>query len=106
VISFADVSGDIVEVLFDEFTKRQIELNDISQIELAGSRITPGSLIAIDAIETSTAPLARDYKRDGMVDLADYVEWRQHHGTRAHVGVTLGADGDGNGIIDQGDYVV
>lgn len=46
--------------------------------------------------------LAGDYNRDGSVNAADYVLWRNSQGTivtRYSV-----ADGDGNGVIDQADY--
>lgn len=47
--------------------------------------------------------LAGDYNRDGSVDAADYVVWRN---TAGQAGAGLFADGNGNGAIDAGDYAV
>lgn len=47
--------------------------------------------------------LAGDYNRDGAVDAADYVVWRN---TVGQVGASLIADGNGNGVIDAADYLV
>lgn len=46
--------------------------------------------------------LAGDYNRDGRVDAADYVVWRNTLGSDSH----LAADGSRNGMIDQADYNV
>lgn len=43
-----------------------------------------------------------DYNKDGAVDAADYVMWRDTLGSTAH----LAADGDRNNRIDHGDYGV
>ncbi len=48
--------------------------------------------------------LAGDFNRNGTVDMADYVLWRNMRGSIATR--YAGADGDGNGIIDQADYAV
>jgi hypothetical protein len=52
---------------------------------------------------TNSLPLPGDYNRDGVVDAADYVVWRQSLGA---VGYRLAADGNGNGAIDSTDYDV
>ena len=44
-----------------------------------------------------------DYNRNGTVDAADYVLWRN---TLGQMGIGLAADGDTNGQIDNGDYNV
>jgi hypothetical protein len=44
-----------------------------------------------------------DYNRDGTVDAADYVVWRDSLGQS---GTNLAADGDQSGAIDSGDYAV
>lgn len=46
--------------------------------------------------------LAGDYNRDGSVDAADYVLWRNSRG--AMVTRYSAADGNGNGVIDPADY--
>jgi hypothetical protein len=47
--------------------------------------------------------LKGDYNRDGTVDAADYVTWRDQLGTEVS---NLVSDGNRNGMIDQGDYDV
>jgi hypothetical protein len=47
--------------------------------------------------------LEGDYNRDGTVDAADYVVWRDQMGIE---GNSLIADGNRNGEIDQADYDV
>src|SRR5262249_51903940 len=41
-----------------------------------------------------------DYNHNGTVDAPDYVIWRK---TRSQVGSGLDADGNGNGVVDDGD---
>ncbi len=41
-----------------------------------------------------------DYNHNGVVDMGDYVVWRNTMGST----VNLGADGNGNSIIDSGDF--
>jgi len=48
--------------------------------------------------------IAGDYNRDGSVDAADYVVWRNSMGQIAPL--FTGADGNGNSRIDDGDYTV
>ncbi|TWT37099.1 hypothetical protein KOR34_20460 [Posidoniimonas corsicana] len=48
--------------------------------------------------------LAGDYNNDGVVDAADYTNWRDTLGDSVATGD--GADGNGNGVIDSGDYDV
>jgi hypothetical protein len=44
-----------------------------------------------------------DYNRDGLVDAADYIVWRDALG---RIGVALAADGDENDRVDAADYDV
>jgi hypothetical protein len=44
-----------------------------------------------------------DYNRNGRVDAADYVVWRD---TLGHLGTSLPADGNRNNIVDAGDYTL
>jgi subtilisin-like proprotein convertase family protein len=48
--------------------------------------------------------LAGDFNRDGVVDGSDYIVWRRALGS--HVNSFSGADGDGNGIVEQADLSV
>ena len=57
-----------------------------------------------DSVVFQLAYLLGDYDRNGMVDAADYVAWRNTLGVDVLKGT--GADGDGSGTIDQGDYDV
>jgi hypothetical protein len=45
--------------------------------------------------------LMGDFNRDGAVDAADYVLWRNDRG---QVGVGLPTDGNGDGLVDDLDY--
>jgi hypothetical protein len=54
--------------------------------------------------QSASRPLAGDYNRDGWVDAADFVAWRD---TLGQFVTNFGAaDGSGNGRIDQADYDV
>jgi hypothetical protein len=64
----------------------------------------PLALMLQSFIGTAVLPLAGDYNRDNAVNAADYVQWRKTLGK--YVLQYSGADGNGNGIIDQPDYTV
>lgn len=49
------------------------------------------------------ATMPGDYNRNGAVDAADYVVWRN---TQGQTGTGLAADGNGDEMIDTGDYNV
>jgi hypothetical protein len=55
-------------------------------------------------VGTAVYPLAGDFNRDGVVDMRDYVVWRDYLGKNV-LGYS-GADGDGNGVVDANDYSV
>ncbi|MCO6043189.1 hypothetical protein NG895_04665 [Aeoliella sp. ICT_H6.2] len=52
--------------------------------------------------DTEYIPTAGDYNYDGIVDIADYVRWRNTLGST----IDLRADGSGNRIVDAADYDV
>jgi hypothetical protein len=56
-----------------------------------------GSITVVSDLE----PLTGDYNRNGVVDAADYIVWRNSRGQTAS---GLPADGNGNGTIDAEDY--
>ena len=62
--------------------------------------------IDIGAVEVPppAPPLPGDYNLNSVVDMADYILWRNTTGTS--VPQYSGADGDGNGIVETGDYTV
>jgi hypothetical protein len=69
---------------------------------------TPGAQIDIGAYEFITSDglsvLFGDYDRNMIVETADYVLWRN---TLAAGGAAFaGADGDGDGMVDQDDYPI
>lgn len=68
--------------------------------DFAGLPRPAGAAIDIGAYEF--AALLGDYNRDGKVNSSDYIVWRNSL-TQA-VTRFNGADGSGNGIIDQADY--
>jgi hypothetical protein len=56
----------------------------------------------VRAIVGTASAVEGDYNRDGRVDVADYIVWRQSMGRS--VAAYSGADGSGNGTIDEADY--
>ncbi len=78
----------------DDFTAQQVQalLNDDDVITLNELPTLPWS---------NSAPLAGDFNRNGVVDAADYVVWRNSMG---QAGWGLAADSDLNGRIDAADY--
>lgn len=78
----------------DDFTAQQVQalLNDERIITLNELPSLPWS---------NAAPIAGDYNRDGTVDAADYVVWRNSSG---QTGWGLAADSDLNGVVDTADY--
>ena len=78
----------------DDFTAQQVQtlLNDDDIITLNELPLMPWS---------ASAPIAGDYNRDGVVNAADYVLWRN---TMGQTGWGLAADSDFNGRIDAADF--
>ncbi|MCO6042424.1 Ig-like domain-containing protein [Aeoliella sp. ICT_H6.2] len=62
-----------------------------------------GSTSATVFVEVSPV-LDGDYNEDGVVNIADYVVWRNTLGAAGEP--FAGADGDGSGLVDAEDYVV
>jgi phosphatidylinositol-3-phosphatase len=75
---------------------------------LLGDAASPSTLDLSDMFLPNTIPtsvwFAGDYNHDGVVDAADYTNWRDTLGSTLAPG--SGADGNGDGVIDQGDYDV
>ncbi len=67
----------------------------------------PGARIDIGAFEWEPVgpALPADYNQNNVVDAADFVLWRKTLGTTG-VPAYSGADGDGDGMVDQDDYGV
>ena len=65
-----------------------------------------GGRIDIGALELQPTPAIffGDYNQNGDVDAADYILWRKTLGSS--VANYSGADGDGDGVVDQDDYGV
>lgn len=57
------------------------------------------------AVATSSQSLIGDYGRNGIVDAADYTVWRDTLGATG-LSPFSGADGDGDGVVDQDGYGV
>jgi hypothetical protein len=45
-----------------------------------------------------------DYDRNGIVEAADYDDWRAGYGSSVLPGT--GADGTGDGVVDMSDYIL
>jgi hypothetical protein len=58
--------------------------------------------IDIGAFEAQQNPFVGDYNFDGMVDTADYVQWRNSRSSNED----LRADGNGDGIVNDADLAV
>jgi hypothetical protein len=56
-----------------------------------------------DVVLKLVNPPTGDYNRNGVVDAADYVVWRN---TLGQTGINLAADGNGNNVIDANDYSI
>lgn len=80
----------------DDFTAQQVQtlLNDYRILTLNELPALPWS---------NSAPLLGDYDRNGQVDAADYVLWRN---TRGQSGQNLAADGNLNGDVDDADFLI
>jgi hypothetical protein len=70
--------------------------------DLLGLPRPAGGAYDIGAYELGA--LAGDFNRNGAVDMADYVLWRNSVGST--VTRYLEADGDGNGVVDLADYAI
>jgi CubicO group peptidase (beta-lactamase class C family) len=55
-----------------------------------------------DVILPTIPHLDGDYNWDNVVDIKDYNQWRESLGDQ----IDLRADGDGNGVVGQGDYQI
>jgi hypothetical protein len=72
-----------------------------------GTSTTFGSVAAATVstiVRTNFVALTADYNHNGVVDMADYVLWRNTLNQNVTPG--SGADGSGNGVVDQADYGV
>ncbi|MGI9455960.1 MAG: hypothetical protein ACR2NU_05325, partial [Aeoliella sp.] len=72
--------------------------------DLVFEYLLPGQTEGIDVrVIYASLPENPDFNGDGVVDAADYTEWRDSLGAE---GIGLAADGDGNGIVDIEDYQI
>jgi hypothetical protein len=62
----------------------------------------PASQWLASFVGTADYPLPGDFNRDAVADAGDYIAWRKNQGK--YVLQYSGADGSGNGIVDQTDY--
>ena len=65
---------------------------------------TVGAVTVSTIVRTNLVSITADYNHNGVVDMADYVLWRDTLNQNVTAG--SGADGSGNGVIDQADYSV
>ncbi len=80
----------------DDFTAQQVQ-----------ALLNSDRIITLDELPTlpwsNSAFIAGDFNRDGTVNAADYIVWRNSNG---QTGSGLAADGDLNGQIDNADYAL
>jgi cyclophilin family peptidyl-prolyl cis-trans isomerase len=93
--TFTVVNASIVTGLFSLFDLPQLTAGLVWRVSRTGTAYTLG-------VEGG------DYNRDGVVNAADYIVWRNSRGTTVQVGTLVGngADGDRNGIINDSDYTI
>jgi hypothetical protein len=71
----------------------------VGVVDDGGSGAT--TIASFELAITGTAA-AGDFNRDGVVDRADYVLWKNTYGSN----VLLAADGNGNQVVDAADYTI
>jgi hypothetical protein len=99
-------SGMILEFPFAKFP---VSLAETQSLTLDVARNPAGASLVVKSITTAGQPLAGDYNRDGTVDSADYLVWRQFVGVNTKTNSIFpiaSADGDGNGAVDAADYII
>jgi hypothetical protein len=96
-LNILDFNGDGDGDIMVDTTHRYTVLTDGSFLQLGYAN---GTLIAIERITA----VAGDYNRNGVVDAADYVVWRDTLGQAVENGSL--ADGDRDGIVNNDDYAV
>ncbi|HEX4412653.1 MAG TPA: laminin B domain-containing protein [Lacipirellulaceae bacterium] len=77
-------------------------LANLTSLQIRGEFISGADNGDLDNVVLNGA-LPGDYNRNGVVDAADYVLWRD---TLGQAGTNLAADGNGNGMVDAGDFDV
>jgi hypothetical protein len=82
----ADANGDNVYVVI---------------VQASDGSLPDVQAILVTVTNISEPLLTGDYNRNGSVDAADYIVWRNSLG---QTGTGLAADGNGNGQVDAGDY--
>ena len=103
-------TGNVVNIrtpvpqnIYDPSHLTKIRVKSTStKLEIFGTTTSGTGGVRLNAIELNAAVLG-DYNHNGVVDGADYVIWRK---TDGQTGVTpgSGADGNGDGNINSGDY--
>ena len=99
------VAGDSWD-LFDFATATgEFTLSDFILPTLTGNLVWDTSRLLVDGTLAVALPgLAGDFNGDGIVDMADYVVWRNHLGAAESV-LPTGSTTDGSGIVDTGEYL-
>jgi hypothetical protein len=76
--------------------------SDATFAAVVGSSPTP-RLFTVSPPVSAIVPPAGDYNYDGKLDGSDHIEWRKAFGETQS---PLYADGDSNGVVAAGDYIV
>ena len=119
VVGLASLSGELQVTLIDDFLPQIGDafeiLNAFGGVENTfESTVLPtleeglswsveyGSNYVLLAVQAAATLLPGDYNRDGVVNAADYVLWRDTLGSMD----SLDADGNLSGTVDEGDFPV
>lgn len=88
--------GDLATIAFDQ--------RNVPFLRLIDDVTVSGTGIDIGAIEKQPETVCGDYNKDGFVNAADYTVWRDNIDTIVTPGTS--ADGNGDGVIDDDDYLI
>lgn len=104
-VSEQPLSVQINQSLFGGSLMQAWDILANSAVATSGSYLnfTLSPLSASYILINASPILAGDFNRDGVVDAADYITWRNQLGQS---GIALAADGDGNGLVDANDYSI
>ena len=100
-------SGALSFVVPPDFEAPVDDNRDNTYVIIVDAHEGPGGtssaeIITVTVTNVEHEPIPGDYNNNGIVDVVDYVVWRNVRGQS--VPARTGPDGSGNGLVDQADY--